>query len=93
MSHIRIAVLGADQLDADHQNAVDALAENGAITTFAETSTDPTESLEALRQAKSLGAIEAVIIAGSRQDLAKLAAGSLGLGLPTYCAHPAATSI
>lgn len=93
MSHIRIAVLGADQLDADHQNALDALAEHGAITTFAETSTDPTESLEALRQAKSLGAIEAVIIAGSRQDLAKLAAGSLGLGLPTYCAHPATANI
>lgn len=88
MSTIRIAVIGADQLDPEHHLALNTLAESGAISAFALDANTDDAGFDALKAAMHANGLDAVIIAGPRSDLAAWLSFCLQNGWPVYSTHP-----
>lgn len=84
MSEIRIAVIGANQLDLDHRHALNALSDNGRIAVYALETDSLDEGREALQRAVDLNAIDAAIIAGRRTYLPAWIGFALETGWPVY---------
>lgn len=84
MSEIRIAVIGANQLDLDHRHALNALSDHGRIAVYALETDSLDEGREALQRAVDLNAIDAAIIAGRRPNLPAWIGFALETGWPVY---------
>ena len=93
MSEIRIAVIGANGLDSDHRNALNALSDYGRIAIYAMDIEALNEGREALARAVDLRAIDAAIIAGNRVELAKWIDFSLHAGWPVYTPFAATRTV
>ena len=93
MSEIRIAVIGADQLDLDHRHALNALSDSGRIAVYALETDTLEDGREALQRAVDLNAIDAAIIAGRRINLAAWIAFALETGWPVYTPHPVTSTL
>jgi|GEM_PF-1504676 len=93
MSEIRIAVIGADQLDLDHRHALNALSDSGRIAVYALETDTLEDGREALQRAVDLNAIDAAIIAGRRANLAAWIAFALETGWPVYTPHPVTSTL
>lgn len=93
MSEIRIAVIGANALDTDHRNALNALSDYGRIAVYAMDIEALDLGREALARAVDLKAIDAAIIAGSRDQLAEWIAFALQAGWPVYTPFAAANTV
>ena len=87
MSQIRIAVIGADQLDPDHHSALNALSELGRISAFAFDAAPTPEGLGLLRNAMQNDKLDAVIVAGPRPDHPQWLTFALENGWPVYSTH------
>ncbi len=93
MSQIRIAVIGASHLDADHQNALQALTAQGLITAYSLDPTDEAASRKALTDAQAMNALDAVVLAGPQVQLPVWIEAALGSDLHAYSMHPTPASI
>ncbi len=93
MSEIRIAVIGANSLDIDHRNALNALSDQGRIAVYAMDIESLAEGREALSRAVDLKAIDAAIIAGSRTELPEWIAFSLQAGWPVYTPYASPNTV
>ena len=93
MSEIRIAVIGANQLDLDHRHALNALSDSGRIAVYALESDSLEEGREALQRAVDLNAIDAAIIAGRRKNLAAWIGFALETGWPVYTPYAVPSTI
>lgn len=88
MSNLRIAVIGADQLDPDHHTALNTLVDQGRISAFALDVTNTDDALEALAAAKHQNALDAIILAGTRTDLREWTGLALTQNWPVYSTYP-----
>lgn len=93
MSEIRIAVIGANQLDLDHRHALNAMSDYGRIAVYALENDSLEGGREALQRAVDLNAIDAAIIAGRRENLAAWTAFALETGWPVYTPYPVPNTI
>ena len=93
MSEIRIAVIGANSLDIDHRNALNALSDQGRIAVYAMEIETLAEGRDALSRAVDLKAIDAAVIAGQRSALPEWIAFSLDAGWPVYTPFAAPNTI
>ena len=93
MSEIRIAVIGANQLDLDHRHALNTLSDSGRIAVYALETDSLEDGREALQRAVDLNAIDAAIIAGRRQNLPAWIAFALDTGWPVYTPYAVPTRI
>ena len=93
MSEIRIAVIGANQLDLDHRHALNAMSDYGRIAVYALENDSLDGGREALQRAVDLDAIDAAIIAGRRQNLSDWITFALETGWPVYTPHPVPNTI
>lgn len=87
MSDIKIAVIGAEQLDPDHHLALNRLSETGLVTAYALDETAIADGRMAIESAMQHSAVEAVILAGHPSDAADWIAIALDLGAPIYSTH------
>ncbi|MEL6858459.1 MAG: hypothetical protein AAFO74_08745 [Pseudomonadota bacterium] len=93
MSKMRIAVIGADQLDPDHHSALNALSDSDQISAFALDTPPPPAGLETLAQAVQQDQIDAIIYAGDLAELRVWACFALEQGWPFYSTHPVPLTI
>ena len=93
MSEIRIAVIGANQLDLDHRHALNTLSDSGRIAVYALETDSLADGREALQRAVDLNAIDAAIIAGRRPNLPAWIGFALETGWPVYTPYAVPTSI
>ena len=93
MSTIRIAVIGADQLDPEHHLALNALAEAGSISAFALDAEPDETGFSSLNDAMQSNQLDAVILAGDRSQLPAWVCYCLEHGWPVYSTHPVPPSI
>lgn len=93
MSEIRIAVIGANQLDLDHRHALNALSDSGRIAVYALDTDSLEDGRDALQRAVDLNAIDAAIIAGRRPNLAAWISFALETGWPVYTPYAVPASI
>jgi len=87
MSEIRIAVIGANQLDLDHRHVLNALSDAGRIAIYALETDSLVDGREALQRAVDLNAIDAAIIAGGRPNLSAWITFAIETGWPIYTPH------
>lgn len=87
MSQIRIAVIGAEQLDPDHHFALNTLAEAGQVTAFALDAASDAAGFDAFRHALQNEALDAVVIAGPVTDLRAWTEIALTEKTPIYSTH------
>jgi predicted dehydrogenase len=88
MSQIRIAVIGADQLDSDHHVALNTLSEAGQVAAFALDVACDEAGFQALRSAMQTEALDAIILAGPQSELRAWIDASLSGPWPVYSTHP-----
>ena len=93
MSTIRIAVIGADHLDPEHHLALNTLTESGALAAFAFDADTSESGFETLKSAMDANALDAVIIAGTRDGLVAWVTYCLQNGWPVYSTHPIPTRV
>ncbi|MCR9077721.1 MAG: hypothetical protein NXH78_01355 [Hyphomonadaceae bacterium] len=93
MSEIRIAVIGANQLDLDHRHALNALSDQGRIAVYALDTDSLEDGREALQRAVDLNAIDAAIIAGRRPNVAAWLTFALETGWPVYTPYAVPNTI
>ena len=93
MSEIRIAVIGANSLDIDHRNALNAFSDQERIAVYAMDIESLAEGREALSRALDLKAIDAAIIAGSRSELPEWIGFALQAGWPVYTPYAAPNTV
>jgi predicted dehydrogenase len=93
MSKMRIAVIGADQLDPHHHQALNHLADQDRIAAFALDCPPPESGFEPLRRAMQEDALDAIILAGPRADLRAWTSFALAQGWPIYCTHAVPQSV
>ncbi|MEM9054027.1 MAG: hypothetical protein AAGB16_01765 [Pseudomonadota bacterium] len=93
MSQIRIAVIGAGQLDADHQNALRTLSRQQTLTAYSLDLIDEVAGRGALQNAKAANALDAVMIAAPREQMLRWLQIALESGLHAYSVHPIPASI
>jgi len=93
MSKMRIAVIGADQLDPDHHSALNALAEADKISAFALDTPPLPDGLETVAQAIQQDQIDAIIYSGALSNLREWACFALQNGWPFYSTHPVPLTI
>ncbi|MCR9224412.1 MAG: hypothetical protein NXH70_10100 [Hyphomonas sp.] len=93
MSEIRIAVIGANQLDLDHRHALNAMSDYGRIAVYALENDTLEGGREALQRAVDLDAIDAAIVAGRRQNVAAWIKFALETGWPVYTPYPVPNTI
>ena len=87
MSQIRIAVIGADQLDPDHHSALNTLAEHGQVSAFAFDAAPTPEGIGQLNTAMQTDQLDAVVVAGARSDLPNWVTFALQNDWPVYSTH------
>ncbi|MEM9570203.1 MAG: hypothetical protein AAF996_01980 [Pseudomonadota bacterium] len=93
MSNTRIAVIGASQLDPDHHIALNELSEQGRVSAFAlDADADPA-GFEILQSAMQNGALDAIMLTGSRDNFRDWAVFALDNAWPVYATHAVPTSI
>ena len=88
MSQIRIAVIGADQLDSDHHIALNTLSEAGQVAAFALDVACDEAGFRTLRDAMSSESLDAIILAGPQSELRAWIDASLSGPWPVYTTHP-----
>lgn len=93
MSQFRIAVIGAEQLDPEHHSALNALTEAGVLTAFALDTPGGEDGFASLKAAMQGEALDAVIIAGLRQDMPAWAQYCAEQGWATYSTHAVPNTI
>ena len=93
MSNIRIAVIGANQLDPDHHLALNQLSETERISAFVLDAASPEEAAATLNQARQGDALDAIILAEDQSKLRDWVTHILPYGWPVYCTHAVATTI
>lgn len=93
MSTLRIAVIGANQLDPDHHVALNHLSEQGRVIAYALDSPSSEQGFETLREAMRSEALDAVILAGHRADIRSWSRFCLQNNWPIYITHAVAPSI
>lgn len=93
MSQIRIAVIGAEQLDPDHHLALNTLSEHGRIAAFAFDAAPTQEGYTQLQAAMQKDQLDAIIVAGPQSDLAHWVICGLQNGWPVYSTHPVPSGV
>ena len=93
MSIVRIAVIGADQLDPDHHLALNQLSEAGEIAAFALDADADESGFELLNSAMQSDSLDAIMLTGTRDSIRDWAVFALEHGWPVYCAHAVPASI
>ena len=93
MSQIRIAVIGADQLDSDHHIALNTLSEAGQVAAFALDVACDEEGLQTLRSAMQSESLDAIVLAGAQSDLRTWIDAALSGPWPVYSTHPVPLSV
>jgi predicted dehydrogenase len=93
MSQIRIAVIGADQLDPDHHTALNTLSEAGQIAAFALDVSCDEAGFEQFRSAMRTESLDAVIVAGDQQNLRPWIETALSGAWPVYTTYPVALTV
>ena len=93
MSNTRIAVIGASQLDPDHHIALNKLSDQGRVSAFALDADADESGFAVLETAMKNGALDAIMLAGRRDELREWAVFALQNGWPVYATHPVASSI
>lgn len=93
MSIVRIAVIGADQLDPDHHLALNRLSEAGHVSAFALDAAADEAGFEILRSAMQSDALDAIMLTGGRETLRDWAVFALENGWPVYATHAVPASI
>ena len=93
MSELRIAVIGANQLDPDHHLALNHLSDQGRVAAYALDSPSSELGFEPLRDAMHTEALDAVILAGHRGDIREWSRFALQNDWPVYVTHPVAPTI
>ena len=88
MSQIRIAVIGADQLDSDHHLVLNTLAEAGQIAAFALDVACDEAGIQSLRSAMQTESLDGIILAGPQKDLRPWIEAALSGPWPVYSTHP-----
>lgn len=88
MSQIRIAVIGADQLDSDHHLALNTLSEAGQVAAFALDVACDEAGRQTLRDAMQAESLDAIVLAGPQSDLRSWIDTSLSGPWPVYSTHP-----
>lgn len=88
MSQIRIAVIGADQLDSDHHLALNTLSEAGQVAAFALDVACDEAGRQTMRDAMQSESLDAIILAGAQSDLRSWIETSLSGPWPVYSTHP-----
>lgn len=93
MSLVRIAVIGADQLDPDHHLALNEFSETGDIAAFALDADADESGFELLQSAMQSDALDAIMLTGRRDSVRDWAVFALENGWPVYCAHAVPTAV
>ncbi|MCR9271354.1 MAG: hypothetical protein NXH72_15280 [Hyphomonadaceae bacterium] len=93
MSQIRMAVIGADELDPEHHIALNRLTETGRIAAYALDAAPTAEGFAQLENAIVRDRIEALVIAGARTELAPWLTFALPRGWPIYSTHPVPSTV
>ena len=88
MSQIRLAVIGADQLDPDHHLALNTLSERGRIAAFAFDAAPTQEGCDQLQAAMQRDQLDAIIVAGEWSDLPHWLTFALQAGWAVYSTYP-----
>lgn len=88
MSQIRIAVIGADQLDSDHHIALNTLSEAGQIAAFALDVGCNDVGIQTLRNTMQSESLDGIILAGPQADLRTWIDAALSGPWPVYSTHP-----
>ena len=87
MSIVRIAVIGADQLDPDHHLALNQLSEMERVSAFALDADADESGFQILQTAMQSDALDAIMLTGARNKLRDWAVFALEQGWPVYCTH------
>ncbi|MEM7330290.1 MAG: hypothetical protein AAF437_16225 [Pseudomonadota bacterium] len=93
MSNVRIAVIGADQLDSDHHIALNDLSARGRVSAFALDADPGEQGFDLLQTAMQSDALDAIVLAGSRVKMRDWAVFALAHGWPLYSTHAIPTSV
>ena len=93
MSIVRIAVIGADQLDPDHHFALNQLAEAGEVAAFALDADADDSGFELLQSAMQSDALDAILLTGRDTSVRDWAIFALENGWPVYCSQAIPSSI
>ena len=93
MSQIRIAVIGADQLDSGHHIALNTLSEAGQIAAFALDIDCDEIGIQTLRNTMQTESLDGIILAGPQQDMRAWVEAALSGPCPVYSTHPVPLSV